>query len=213
MYRLNFLADEPWDEVSDEDRTRIRWFGHPFGADILGASLWEFLPGSAGGPLHMHYGVEEMFFVLAGTPTVRTPKGEEQLSPGDVVYFPKAQTGCTISLTRRTSRFACSPSPQSDFPMSSLTRSGESHGWRPVIPSVRCLKGVTTESSLALTYLPRVSSDVFSDGTSPPVERPPAARDVRPRYGGERSGLICRPPDGLLGVLAVDGDHVLVQLR
>ena len=201
MHRLNFLADEPWDEVSDDDRTRIRWFGHPFGADILGASLWEFLPGSTGGPLHMHYGVEEMFFVLAGTPTVRTPKGEEQLSPGDVVYFPEGPDGLHDFSNRRTSRFACSPSPQSDFPMLSLTQSGESHGWRLVIPSVRCLKGVTTESSLALTYLPRVSSDVFSNGTSPPVERPPAGATCI-RYAAEKgSGLIRRPRDGLLGVL------------
>ena len=91
MHRLNFLADEPWDEVNDD--VRARWFGHPFGADILGASLRELLPGSPGGPLHMHYGVEEMFFVLAGTPTVRTPEGEEQLSPGDVVYFPEGPDG------------------------------------------------------------------------------------------------------------------------
>ena len=41
----------------------------------------------------MHYGVEEMFFVLSGTPTVRTPDGEEQLSPGDVVYFPEGRDG------------------------------------------------------------------------------------------------------------------------
>jgi enamine deaminase RidA (YjgF/YER057c/UK114 family) len=41
----------------------------------------------------MHYGVEEMFFVLAGMPTVRTPEGEEQLSPGDVVYFPEGPDG------------------------------------------------------------------------------------------------------------------------
>jgi hypothetical protein len=40
MRRLNFLDDEPWDEVSDE--ARVRWFGHPFEADKLGASLWEF---------------------------------------------------------------------------------------------------------------------------------------------------------------------------
>ena len=39
--------------------------------------------------MHMHYGVEEMFFVLSGTLTVRTPEGEEELSPGDVVYFPE----------------------------------------------------------------------------------------------------------------------------
>jgi uncharacterized cupin superfamily protein len=93
MRRLNFIDDEPWDEVDDERRTRARWFGHPFETDMLGASLTELLPGAPGGPLHMHYGVEEMFFVLAGTPTVRTPEGEESLSPGDVVYFPEGRAG------------------------------------------------------------------------------------------------------------------------
>jgi hypothetical protein len=33
MRRLNFFDDEPWDE--DDPQTRVRWFGHPFGADIL----------------------------------------------------------------------------------------------------------------------------------------------------------------------------------
>jgi uncharacterized cupin superfamily protein len=93
MQRLSFLADEPWDQVLDDFRTRVRWFGHPFGADKLGASLYEFLPGAPDSPLHMHYGVEEMFFVLGGTPTVRTPNGEEQLEPGDVVYFPEGPEG------------------------------------------------------------------------------------------------------------------------
>ena len=91
MRRLNFLQDDPWDQVDDDHR--VRWFGHPFGADMLGASLRELLPGSAGGSMHMHYGVEEMFFVLSGAPTVRTPDGEEQLSPGDVVYFPEGKEG------------------------------------------------------------------------------------------------------------------------
>ena len=91
MRRLNFLEDEPWDEADDD--VRRRWFGHPFRTDLLGASLTELLPGAEGGPLHLHYGVEEMFFVLSGTPTVRTPEGEEQLSPGDVVYFPEGPDG------------------------------------------------------------------------------------------------------------------------
>jgi uncharacterized cupin superfamily protein len=91
MRRLNFLDDEPWDEVHDE--RRARWFGHPFETDMLGASLIELLPRAPGGPLHMHYGVEEMFFVLSGTPTVRTPEGEEELAPGDVVYFPEGTAG------------------------------------------------------------------------------------------------------------------------
>ena len=91
MRRLNFLEDEPWDEV--EDDIRVRWFGHPFGTDQLGASLIEYLPQAPGGPMHMHYGVEEMFFVLSGTLTVRTPEGEEELSVGDVVYFPEGRDG------------------------------------------------------------------------------------------------------------------------
>jgi uncharacterized cupin superfamily protein len=93
MRRLNFLQDDPWDEVDEDNRQRVRWFGHPFGADILGASLNELLPGAPGGALHMHYGVEEMFFVLSGNPSVRTPEGEEQLSPGDVLYFPEGPDG------------------------------------------------------------------------------------------------------------------------
>jgi uncharacterized cupin superfamily protein len=93
MRRLNFFHDEPWDEARDDLRTRVRWFGHPFETDMLGASLIELLPGAPGGPLHMHYGVEEMFFVLAGTPTVRTPEGEERLTPGDVVYFAEGRAG------------------------------------------------------------------------------------------------------------------------
>jgi uncharacterized cupin superfamily protein len=93
MQRLNFLDDQPWDEDDDKYRTRARWFGHPFRADKLGASLRELLPGAPAGPLHMHYGVEEMFFVLNGTPLVRTPEGEETLAPGDVVYFPEGTAG------------------------------------------------------------------------------------------------------------------------
>jgi len=93
MPRLNFLNDEPWDEVHDHLQFRTRWFRHPLGADMLGASLLELLPGSPGSWLHMHYGVEEMFFVLSGTPTLRTGKGEEQLSPGDVVYCPEGIDG------------------------------------------------------------------------------------------------------------------------
>ena len=91
MRRLNFLDDEPWDDVNQE--RRVRWFGHPFETDMLGASLIELLPGASGGPLHMHYGVEEMFFVLTGRPAVRTPEGNQTLAPGDVIYFPEGPDG------------------------------------------------------------------------------------------------------------------------
>jgi uncharacterized cupin superfamily protein len=67
-------------------------FERPLGA-MLGASLHELLPGSPGFSLHMHYGAEEIFFVVGGTPTLRNGKTEEQLSPGDVVYCPEGIDG------------------------------------------------------------------------------------------------------------------------
>jgi uncharacterized cupin superfamily protein len=61
--------------------------------DVLSASLYELLPGSPGDRLHMHYGIEEMFFVLSGTPTLRNGRTEEQLAPGDVVHCPEGRDG------------------------------------------------------------------------------------------------------------------------
>lgn len=55
------------------------------GARELGASVHELAPGSTGFHLHAHYGMEELFVVLSGRPTLRTPDGEEELEPGDVV--------------------------------------------------------------------------------------------------------------------------------
>ena len=93
MTRLNVFADEPWDRTAEQMRIRTRFFGMPLGAKELGASLHELLPGSTGFHLHAHYGMEEMFFVLSGTPTLRTGDGEEQLAPGDVVFCPRGLAG------------------------------------------------------------------------------------------------------------------------
>ena len=103
MRRLNFLQDDPWDEVND-DINRVRWFGHPFDADQLGASLIEYLPRAPDSPLHMHYGVEEMFFVLSGTPTVRTPEGRRSSHPATSSTSRKDRRGCTRSRTPPMSR-------------------------------------------------------------------------------------------------------------
>jgi uncharacterized cupin superfamily protein len=91
--RLNVFADEPWDMTAEEMRIRTRFFGMPLGAKELGASLHELLPGSTGFHLHAHYGMEELFFVLGGTPTLRTGDGEEQLAPGDAVFCPRGIAG------------------------------------------------------------------------------------------------------------------------
>lgn len=96
--RLNFFADEPWDELLDPLGIKTRFFGRPLGGRFLGASLMELRPGAPGAHYHMHYGCEEMFFVLGGTPTLRTPAGKQQLTRGDVVYCPEGRAGLhTIS--------------------------------------------------------------------------------------------------------------------
>jgi uncharacterized cupin superfamily protein len=83
--RPNAFEDEPWDMEMERFALRRRLVGRHAGADALGASVYELDPGSPGFGLHAHYGMEELFVVLSGTPTLRTGEGEEQLRPGDVV--------------------------------------------------------------------------------------------------------------------------------
>ena len=93
MSRLNVYADEPWDVRAEKMRIRSRLLALPLGAKELGASLHELEPGSTGFNLHAHYGMEELFVVLSGRPTLRTGSGEEQLEPGDVVFCPRGPDG------------------------------------------------------------------------------------------------------------------------
>jgi uncharacterized cupin superfamily protein len=93
MSRLNVYADEPWDMNAEKMKIRGRFLGMPSGAKDLGATVYELLPGSNGFNLHAHYGMEEMFVVLSGTPTLRTGDGEEELAPGDFVFMPRGPEG------------------------------------------------------------------------------------------------------------------------
>src|SRR5437764_10795847 len=78
---------------AEQMRLNGRFVGKAAGAKELGMSLYELLPGSTGFNLHAHYGMEELFVVLSGTPTLRTGSGEEQLAPGDVVSMPRGIDG------------------------------------------------------------------------------------------------------------------------
>jgi uncharacterized cupin superfamily protein len=92
MNRQNLFADVPWDAENDENGLLHRIFWRPENAR-MGASLWELKPGAEGMRWHMHYGWEEMFFVLSGRPVFRTPDGEEELAPGDFVFCPEGRAG------------------------------------------------------------------------------------------------------------------------
>ena len=92
MNRQNLFADVPWDVENEENGMRHRVFWRPDNAR-MGASLLELEPGAEGMRWHMHYGGEEMFFVLSGRPVFRTPEGEEELAPGDFVFCPEGRAG------------------------------------------------------------------------------------------------------------------------
>ena len=91
MIRQNLFSDA-WDGDDEEDRTRHRIFWRPDDAR-MGATLYELAPDAPEMRMHMHFGAEEMFFVLSGRPVFRNQHGEEELAPGDFVFCPEGRAG------------------------------------------------------------------------------------------------------------------------
>ncbi len=86
-----FEGDFPMDRP--EMGVRGRMVARPAGARELGGTVYELAPGASGFNLHAHYGNEELFVVLRGTPTLRSADGEEQLATGEVVACPRGREG------------------------------------------------------------------------------------------------------------------------
>jgi uncharacterized cupin superfamily protein/glyoxylase-like metal-dependent hydrolase (beta-lactamase superfamily II) len=61
--------------------------GRLLGAEKLGYGVTRLRSGEAFCPLHWHTREEELFVVLAGTPTLRTPRGTSVLRAGDLIAF------------------------------------------------------------------------------------------------------------------------------
>jgi len=57
------------------------------------AALYEIPPGKAAYPYHYHMKDEELFYILGGAGTLRTPQGERQVKAGDVLFFPANEHG------------------------------------------------------------------------------------------------------------------------
>jgi uncharacterized cupin superfamily protein len=93
MSRPNVFGDGSWDMQAEKMKINGRFVGKAAGAKELGMSVYDLLPGSTGFNLHAHYGMEELFVVLSGRPTLRTGSGEEVLAPGDVVSMPRGMDG------------------------------------------------------------------------------------------------------------------------
>ncbi len=81
-------ADDP-----EPFRAGMFRLGTQVGARDTGMSVYELPPGQALCPYHYEYGEEEWLLVLEGRPTVRAADATEELSPFDVVFFPKGPEG------------------------------------------------------------------------------------------------------------------------
>ena len=97
MRRFNVLNAELDPEEEENLRAgyaqRSTAIDEAIGGDKIGGAVWELEEGERVCPYHYHHGVEEWLVVVAGTPTLRTPDGEQRLRAGDVVCFPGSPEG------------------------------------------------------------------------------------------------------------------------
>ena len=95
MDTFNLFRDETSGDESDPPgyRAQSAQLAPRFGASRLAMTVYDLPPGQTICPYHFHWGDEEWLVVVSGTPTVRTPSGEQTLEPGDVVCFPVGPEG------------------------------------------------------------------------------------------------------------------------
>ena len=94
MTSVNLRSAE-LESQNDRDgfRSRSTRVGDRLDAKTIGASIYDLDAGESVCPYHYELGREEWLLVLDGRPSVRTPEGEEELAPWDVVCFPEGPEG------------------------------------------------------------------------------------------------------------------------
>jgi uncharacterized cupin superfamily protein len=95
MPRLNIASPEFEYDTTDPEgfRAGLFRFGKLLGAEKTGCSIYELPPGQSICPYHYEYGEDEWLLVLEGRPTLRTPEGEDEIGPWEMVFFPPGPAG------------------------------------------------------------------------------------------------------------------------
>jgi uncharacterized cupin superfamily protein len=91
---FNLHGDE-WDGTEEREGWRSKGVsvGARVGGELIGGGLYELAPGGRLWPYHTHHANEEWLVVVSGTPTLRTPGGEQDLREGDVACFRRGPVG------------------------------------------------------------------------------------------------------------------------
>jgi uncharacterized cupin superfamily protein len=102
MAVFNLFGEQDWDETNDREGFEhlATVIGKRLGADLLGGTLYELPSGEKTWPYHYELGCEEWLIAVSGAPTLRTPEGEQELTPGDVAVFPEGPAGAHQVLNR-----------------------------------------------------------------------------------------------------------------
>ncbi len=72
------------------DGSRIKKGLNP---ENLNFDLRQLNPDTYSAPYHFHRYAEELFMILSGSATLRTPNGLEIVNNGDLIFFEKGETG------------------------------------------------------------------------------------------------------------------------
>lgn len=63
------------------------------GEGNLNINFYALQPGKSNYPYHQHFGREEVFYIISGTATLKTPKGDIEVCEGDVITIPPNENG------------------------------------------------------------------------------------------------------------------------
>lgn len=56
-------------------------------------TFYTLMPGKTNYPYHYHSGIEEVFYIISGTGTLKTPDGDKTVTEGDVIVLPANANG------------------------------------------------------------------------------------------------------------------------
>lgn len=75
---------------------------HVSGEGKLTVTFYTLQPGKSNYPYHQHTGTEEVFYIISGTATLKTPKGDVIVSEGDVINMPPNENGAHMLTNHST---------------------------------------------------------------------------------------------------------------
>jgi len=59
----------------------------------LFVTFYTLMPGKTNYPYHFHSSMEEVYYIISGAGTLKTPSGDKEVSEGDVIVFPANANG------------------------------------------------------------------------------------------------------------------------